>query len=81
MLSFTDDMLVLYDLATAGCDQQCQIIGLYNCVVHMYYWYDPKDLNHAVLVMGDTGGNVIVFEFSSITNNLFESTANHLESH
>ncbi len=79
MVSYTDCMLALFDLATANCDHHVQIIGLPSAVVQMYYWFDPKQVNHAVLVLGDTGGGVTVMEFSNITNSLFCSPANHHE--
>ena len=33
--------------------------------------FDPKDFDHAVLVLGDTGGGVCAMEFLSATTSLF----------
>lgn len=77
ILSFTDDTVILYDHVTASCDVQCQIIGFPATVVHMHYWFDPKQLNYAVLVFGDTGGGILTMEFSNITNCVFGWSASH----
>ena len=39
MLSFTDNMLSLYDLSSAHCDRLFQIVSLPHCVLAMDYWY------------------------------------------
>ncbi len=35
------------------------------------YRFDPKDMNKAVLIMGDSGGGLVVMEFFSAASNLF----------
>ena len=39
LLSFTDNVVALYDLSTANCDRQIQIVGFPYCIVSMDYWY------------------------------------------
>ena len=77
MLSFTDNMLVMYDLATANVDRQVQIVGLPACVLQMYYWFDPKNFNKAVLVLGDNSGSLIILEFTNITSHLLGCATTH----
>ena len=38
LLSFTDNVVALYDLSSANCDRQIQIVGFPYCVVSMDYW-------------------------------------------
>ena len=38
MLSFTDNMLSLYDLSSSHCDRLFQIVSLPYCVLNMDYW-------------------------------------------
>ena len=38
-LSFTDNMMALYDLSTANCDCLVQIVALPYCVLAMDYWW------------------------------------------
>jgi hypothetical protein len=38
MLSFTDNILSLYDLSSAHCDRLFQIVSLSHCVLNMDYW-------------------------------------------
>lgn len=77
MISFTDDSVILYDQVTTSYDIQCQIISFPATVLHMHYWFDPKQVNTAILVFGDTGGSILTLEFSNITSSLFGLSANH----
>lgn len=61
LLSFTDNMLALYDLATANCDRLVQIVGLPHCVLHMDYWCVTVLNNHTTFLYTNIKINHIRF--------------------
>ncbi|PIK52460.1 putative WD repeat-containing protein on Y chromosome [Apostichopus japonicus] len=72
-LSFTSKEILIYDLSTKM-ELNCQykVFGLNNTPLTMEYWNDPNNSNEAILVVGDTGGNVNAFLFSSVHIALFD---------
>ncbi|XP_071826720.1 cilia- and flagella-associated protein 337-like isoform X2 [Apostichopus japonicus] len=72
-LSFTSKEILIYDLSTKM-ELNCQykVFGLNNTPLTMEYWNDPNNSNEAILVVGDTGGNVNAFLFTSVHIALFD---------
>eukprot|EP00057_Strongylocentrotus_purpuratus_P020337 XP_011674811.1 PREDICTED: WD repeat-containing protein on Y chromosome [Strongylocentrotus purpuratus] len=72
-LSFTSKEIVFYDLSSKlEFNVQYRVFGLEHTPLSMDYWSNPDNSNEAILVMGDTGGNVNAFHFTSSNIALFD---------
>ncbi|XP_074661966.1 cilia- and flagella-associated protein 337-like isoform X2 [Tubulanus polymorphus] len=72
-LSFTSKEIAFYDLSSK-LDFNCQykVIQLHGTPLCMDYWYNPENVNEAVLVWGDVTGAVNAIHFSQASITLFE---------
>ncbi|XP_041468554.1 WD repeat-containing protein on Y chromosome-like isoform X2 [Lytechinus variegatus] len=63
-ISSTEREISFFDVNASKCDKCFQVAGLEHCALTMDYWFDPRNMNKAVLVFGDAGGGVycIVFQ-------------------
>jgi len=78
VVSTSNRDLCFYDI-TANCDNcdLCFVVpGFDNTITSLHYWKDPKDPNKAVMVFGDSLGQVGRIVFSSMTTGLFGSDSN-----
>ncbi|XP_041458844.1 WD repeat-containing protein 49-like isoform X1 [Lytechinus variegatus] len=72
-LSFTSKEIVFYDLSSKlEFNVQYRVYGLEHTPLSMDHWSNPDNSNEAILVMGDTGGNVNAFHFTSTNIALFD---------
>ncbi|XP_039612883.1 WD repeat-containing protein 49-like [Polypterus senegalus] len=75
-VAFTSKEICFYDLLSKqefSCQYKLQ--DLENTPLSMDYWYNPSDLNKAVLSFGDTGGQVNGICFTTAMITLFERTS------
>ncbi|XP_071834643.1 cilia- and flagella-associated protein 337-like isoform X2 [Apostichopus japonicus] len=63
-ISSTERDISFYDVNATKYDRCFHVTGLDHCALTMDYWFDPKNMNKAVLVFGDAGGNVSCFLFT-----------------
>ncbi|KAJ8045382.1 WD repeat-containing protein on Y chromosome [Holothuria leucospilota] len=63
-ISSTERDISFYDVNATKWDRSFHVTGLEHCALTMDYWFDPKNMNRAVLVFGDAGGNVACFIFT-----------------
>ncbi|XP_071788999.1 cilia- and flagella-associated protein 337-like isoform X2 [Asterias amurensis] len=72
-LAFTSKEIIFYDLSSK-LEFNCQyrVYGLEHTPLSMDYWSNPNNSNEAIIVMGDTGGNVNAFMFTSAIIALFD---------
>ncbi|XP_038078621.1 WD repeat-containing protein on Y chromosome-like isoform X2 [Patiria miniata] len=63
-VSSTERDISFYDVNATKFDRCFQVSGLDNCALTMDYWFDPRNMNKAVLVFGDAGGNVCCIVFT-----------------
>ncbi|XP_014668843.1 PREDICTED: WD repeat-containing protein on Y chromosome-like [Priapulus caudatus] len=63
-VSSTERDIYLYDTNANKFDKMFQITQLQHCALTMDYWFNTADMNEAILVWGDAGGNVCVVKFS-----------------
>ncbi|XP_071492952.1 cilia- and flagella-associated protein 337-like [Diadema antillarum] len=72
-LAFTSKEIVFYDLSSKlEFNVQYRVYGLEHTPLSMDHWSNPKNSNEAILVMGDTGGHVNAFHFTSANIALFD---------
>ncbi|XP_064622322.1 WD repeat-containing protein on Y chromosome-like [Lineus longissimus] len=67
-IASTERDVSLLDLNANKFDRSYRISGLDHCVLSMDYWFDNKNLNNAVLMWGDAGGNVCAIVFKECMN-------------
>ncbi|XP_033640138.1 WD repeat-containing protein on Y chromosome-like [Asterias rubens] len=73
-VSSTERDISFYDVNATKFDRCFQVSGLDNCALTMDYWFDPRNMNKAVLVFGDAGGNVCCIVFTeAMGSSLFGS--------
>ena len=53
-VSSTARDVTFYDCAGSNFERQFVLCGLDDCVISMDYWYDPRDINRAYLLLGKT---------------------------
>ncbi|XP_022090760.1 WD repeat-containing protein 49-like isoform X1 [Acanthaster planci] len=72
-LAFTSKEIIFYDLSSK-LEFNCQyrVYGLEHTPLSMDHWSNPNNSNEAIIVMGDTGGNVNAFMFTSAIIALFD---------
>uniref|UniRef100_A0A8C7YBR9 Uncharacterized protein n=1 Tax=Oryzias sinensis TaxID=183150 RepID=A0A8C7YBR9_9TELE len=80
-VSFTCEEVCFYDLRSKQ-DFPCKykLQGLRFAPWCLDYWMDPCDADQAVLIIGDTGGQVSALHFTSAQTSLFESRCLQLDS-
>ncbi|KAL3877706.1 hypothetical protein ACJMK2_035372 [Sinanodonta woodiana] len=61
----TEREILIYDLQSKKFLLRYYLIGLESCVTSMDYWANPSDFNRAVLIFGDTAGNIYVIRFEN----------------
>ncbi|CAL1538101.1 unnamed protein product [Lymnaea stagnalis] len=72
-LAFTSKEIAIYDLSSKlefSCQYKVQ--GLKFTPLCLDYWYNPNNVNDAILVWGDVGGYVNILFFNSANIALFE---------
>ena len=72
----TDRDIIIFDTQANKFMKRYHITGIDSCITVMDYWADLKDLNHSVMLFGDTSGGVyiIVFE-TALKGGLFGAIA------
>lgn len=68
----TDREITFYDCSANSFDKQFVLSGIDHCVLCMDYWFNPKNLNHCCLLLGDAGGSVSCITFNLATVGLFD---------
>ena len=71
-IATTEREVTFYDCSANNFEKQFVMTGLDHCVLCMDYWYNPRDLNHSCLLLGDSGGNVSCITFTQATVGLFD---------
>jgi len=71
-ISSTERDVSFYDCSANNFEKQFVIAGLDHCVLCMDYWFNPRNLNHSVLVLGDSGGGVSCITFTQASVGLFD---------
>lgn len=66
-VSSTERDITLYDTNANKFDKIFQVTQLQHCALSMDYWFNCADMNQAILVWGDAGGNVSIIRFSECT--------------
>lgn len=61
----TDREIIIFDLQANKFQKRYFLTGIENCITTMNYWASLQDLNKAILIWGDTGGNIYVIVFDS----------------
>ena len=64
-LASTDRDIAIFDLTAKKFCMRYYLTGLENCVTAMDYWVNPKDLNKALLLWGDTAGCIFAVKFEN----------------
>lgn len=72
VVSTTDRDITFYDCSANNFEKQFILTGLDHCVLCMDYWYNPKNMNHSCLLLGDAGGSVSCITFKQATVGLFD---------
>ena len=62
-ITSTDRDITVFDLQGNKFQKRYYLTGIENCITAMSYWSDMSDLNIAVMLWGDTSGNVFVLKF------------------
>ena len=71
-ISTTERDISFFDCSANNFEKQFVVAGLDHCVLCMDYWFNPRNLNHSVLVLGDSGGSVSCITFLQATVGLFD---------
>lgn len=64
-ITTTDRDLTIFDLNGKTIAMRYYVTGFENCITAMDYWVNPADLNKALLLFGDTSGNVLCIRFET----------------
>ena len=70
----TERDITFYDCSANAFEKQFVVNGLDHCVLCMDFWYNPKNLNHCILLFGDSGGSVACITFWQATVSLFDAS-------
>ena len=61
----TDRDITIFDLNSKKLTMRYYVTGFENCITAMDYWVDQTDLNIALLLLGDTSGNIISINYDT----------------
>ena len=61
----TDRDIAIFELSLKKFSMRYYMTGFENCVTAMDYWVNPKDLNYALLLWGDTSGSIFAIKFEN----------------
>lgn len=64
-LTSTDRDISIFDLSRKKFTMRYYVTGFDNCITAMDYWVDSKDMNIALLLMGDTSGSIHAIRFET----------------
>lgn len=64
-MTTTDRDITIFDLNSKKFTMRYYVTGFDNCLTAMDYWVDPNDWNIALLLLGDTSGNVTCIRFET----------------
>ncbi|KAK3091806.1 hypothetical protein FSP39_022754 [Pinctada imbricata] len=75
-VSSTDRDIIVFDIQANKFTKRYHLTGIDSCITVMNFWANMDDLNHAVLLFGDTSGcvYVIIFE-TALKGGLFGAIA------
>eukprot|EP00795_Rhopilema_esculentum_P000823 gene823-10565_t len=78
-VSTTERDLSFYDCSGNNFDKQYMVTGFQHSILSMDYWYNPRNLNESLILLGDTGGGVSCIMFKEATVGLFDVNIGKLE--
>ena len=64
-IASTDRDITIFDLAGKKFSMRYFVTGFENCITSMDFWADQKDLDIALLLVGDTSGSVFSMRFEA----------------